>query len=164
MLSRSNSRLKRLLQALRPIKSFAFIGLLLALLPGMASALEYRSIAVPKAILYDAPSAQSKKLFVIGQGYPVEIIVDLGDWIKVRDNHGGLSWIEAKQLATKHTVLVTLNQAEIRQSPDVASSLVCRVEKNVVLDFLEPPNNGWIKVKHRDGLSGYILSTSVWGF
>lgn len=164
MLSRSNSRLMRLLQALPPIKPFALIGLLMALVPGMASALDYRSIAVPKAILYDAPSAQGKKLFVIGQGYPVEIIVDLGEWMKVRDNHGGLSWVESKQLASKRTVLVTLNQAEVRQSPDVASSLVCRVEKNVVLDLLEPPSNGWVKVKHRDGLSGYILATSVWGF
>ncbi len=164
MLSRSNSQLTRLLQGLLPIKSIACIGMLLALLPGVASALEYRSIAVPKAILYDAPSAQGKKLFVISQGYPVEIIVDLGDWIKVRDNRGGLSWIAAKQLATRRTVLVTLNQAEVRQSPDAASALVCRVEENVVLDLLELPSNGWVKVKHRDGLSGYMLSTSVWGF
>lgn len=164
MPSKSNSRLTRRLQALRPIKYCAFIGLLMVLLPGTASALEYRSIAVPKAVLYDAPSAQGKKLFVIGQGYPVEVIVNLGDWIKVRDNQGGLSWVEARLLAAKRTVLVTLDQAEVRQSADVASALVCRVEKNVVLDLLEPPSNGWIKVKHHDGLSGYILSTSVWGF
>jgi len=149
------------------IKNFAFIGLafsgLLMMLPNTASALEYRSIVAPKAVLFDAPSVQGKKLFVISQGYPVEVIVDLGDWLKVRDNHGGLSWVESKQLAEKRTVLVTLNQAEIRQSADAASTLVCRLEKDVVLELLETATNGWVKVRHRDGLTGYILSSSVWG-
>jgi SH3-like domain-containing protein len=145
------------------IKRFVLIGLLVALVPNMAFALEYRSIAPPKAVLFDAPSAQGKKLYVIGQGYPVEVIVNLDDWLKVRDHQGGLSWVEAKQLATKRTVLVTLNQAEIRQSADAASIVVCRAEKDVVLELLETAPNGWVKVKHRDGLTGYILATSVWG-
>ncbi len=146
-----------------PIKRYALIGLLIVLAPNMALAQEYRSIAAPKTVLFDAPSAQGKKLFVIGQGYPVEVIVNLDDWLKVRDHQGGLSWVEAKQLASKRTVLVTLNQAEIRQSADAASDLVCRAEKDVVLELLETATNGWVKVKHRDGLTGYILSSSVWG-
>jgi len=74
-----------------------------------------------------------------------------------------LSWIEAKQLAAKRTALITLNHAEIRQSADAASALVFRSEKDVVLELLEPVANGWVKVRHRDGLTGYILSSSVWG-
>jgi SH3-like domain-containing protein len=144
-------------------RHLALVCLVIGLMPGVASALDYRAVAVPKAILYDAPSAQGKKLYVIGQGYPVEVIVNLGDWMKVRDNQGGLSWIEARQLANKRTLLVTANQAELRQSADAASSLVGRLEKDVVLDLLEPTGNGWVKVKHRDGLTGYILSSSVWG-
>ena len=168
MPSKNSSRPKNLPQRLRPIKYAVFIGALVALMPGLASALEYRSIAVPKAVLYDAPSAQGKKLFVIGQGYPVEIIVNLGEWLKVRDNQGGLSWVEARQLASKRTVLVTLSQAELRQTADATAPLVGRLEKNVVLDLLEPSgpetvNKGWVKVRHRDGLVGYILSSSVWG-
>lgn len=136
---------------------------LLTLLPLAASAIEYRSVAAPKAVLYDAPSAQGKKLYVVGQGYPVEIIVNLGDWLKVRDRHGSLTWIEAKQLDTKRTVLVTQPQAEMRQSADVVSPLIGRLEKDVVLELLEPAGNGWVKVRHRDGLVGYITTTSVWG-
>jgi len=137
--------------------------LLLALLPHMASALEYRAVSVPKAILYDAPSAQGKKLYVIGQGYPVEVIVNLGDWIKVRDNQGGLSWIDAKQLSNARTLLVTQTQSELRQSADASSTLLARLEKDVVVDYLEPAKNGWVKIKHKDGLTGYVPSSSVWG-
>ncbi|CAG0972763.1 hypothetical protein MTYP_01325 [Methylophilaceae bacterium] len=138
-------------------------GLILLLMPGVASALDYRSIGATKAVLFDAPSAQAKKLYVIWQGYPVEIIVNLGDWVKVRDNQGGLTWVEARNLSPKRTVIVVQDQAEMRQSADASSALVSSLEKDVVLDFVEASPGGWVKVKHRDGLTGYVQATSVWG-
>src|SRR5690606_18099697 len=88
----------------------------LALTPMMALALDYRSIAAPKAVLYDAPSAQAKKLFVIWQGYPVEVIVNLGAWVKVRDNQGGLTWVESEKLSPKRTVIVVQDRAEVHET------------------------------------------------
>ena len=127
-------------------------------------ALEYRSVAITKAVLVDAPSANAKKLYIVSLGYPVEVIVNLGDWLKVRDSQGGLNWIETKVLATKRTVLVTVDHAEIKQSTAASSVLVAIVEKDVVLDLLEAnAKDGWLKVHHRDGITGYILTTSVWG-
>lgn len=144
-------------------KLFA-VSFLLALMPLSAWALDYRSVAVPKAILYDAPSAAAKKILLLSQYYPVEVIVNLGDWVKVRDAKGSISWIEAKQLSNQRTVLVTAN-AELHGSSDLASALLATVEKNVVLEVLDTnPSNGWLKVKHRDGLTGYILISSTWGF
>jgi Uncharacterized protein conserved in bacteria len=137
--------------------------LLLVLLPLTVSALEFRSIAVPRAVLFDAPSAQAKKLFVIWEGYPVEIIVNLGDWVKVRDNQGGLTWIESRQLSPKRTVIVVQDNAEMRESADAAAPLVSRLQKDVVLDYLET-TSGWVRVRHRDGLAGYVQTTAVWGF
>ncbi|HSI37573.1 MAG TPA: SH3 domain-containing protein [Methylotenera sp.] len=138
---------------------------LLALMPVSALALEFRSVAVPKAILYDAPSSAAKRVLLLSQNYPVEVIVNLGDWLKVRDAKGGISWIEAKQLSSKRMVIVTANNTEIRQAADAASSLVATLEKDVVLEMVDGKlNNGWLKVKHRDGLTGFILISSTWGF
>lgn len=142
---------------------FAFLAMML--MPLMASALEFRSVAVPKAILYDAPSSAAKKTLLLSQHYPVEVIVNLGDWIKVRDAQGSISWVEAKQLSNKRTVIVSSNQAEIREAPDATSSLVATLEKDVVLEVVDAKlNNGWLQVKHRDGATGYILISSIWGF
>lgn len=129
----------------------------------MASALDFRSISVPKAVLFDAPSAQAKKLFVIWQGYPVEIIVNLGDWVKVRDNQGGLTWVESKNLSPKRTVIVVQGPVEMRQAADGNSNVVSLLDKDVVLDLIEATSGGWIKVKHRDGLTGYVQANAVWG-
>lgn len=133
------------------------------LMPNMASALDFRSIAAPKAVLFDAPSAQAKKLFVIWQGYPVEIIVNLGDWVKVRDNQGGLTWVESKNLSPKRTVIVVKGPVEMRAAADGSSDVLSRLDKDVVLDLVESAAGGWAKVKHRDGLVGYVQASAVWG-
>lgn len=125
---------------------------------------EFRSVSVPKAILYDAPSPQGNKLFILSQGYPVEVVVVLADWIKVRDKQGALSWIEVKQLSSIRTLLIAVNGAEVKQTPEITGVLVGRLEKDVVVDFVEPAKAGWVKIKHRDGLTGFIQTSAVWGF
>ena len=142
---------------------------LLILFAGLAfsfsvQALEYRSISLAKVITYDAPSKEASKLYILGGGYPVEVIVNLGDWIKVRDNQGGLSWVESKSLTTKRTVLV-LNKTDIKASEDATSALVATVEKDVVLELLAgSTNSNWVKVKHRDGVTGFVQVDKLWGF
>lgn len=137
---------------------------MLALMPLSALALDFRSVSAPKAVLYDAPSSAAKKVLLLSQNYPVEIVVNLGDWLKVRDAQGGLNWVEAKQLANKHTVIITVNGSEIRQAADATSNLIATVDKDVVLEVADAKlGNGWIKVKHRDGVIGYVLLSSSWG-
>lgn len=150
---------------IRSSKNLLVVLSILALMPATASALDFRSVAVSKAVLYDAPSNSAKKVLLLSQNYPVEVIVNLGDWLKVRDAQGALNWIEAKQLTNKRTVMVTVSNAEIRQSADATSNLVATVEKDVVLEVAEAKlNNGWLKIKHRDGITGFILISSTWGF
>ncbi len=128
-----------------------------------AHALDFRSIAPAKTITYDAPSKEALKLYILSSGYPVEVIVNLGDWIKVRDNHGGLSWVESKALSPKRTVLV-LAKTEIKASEDAASTLLATVEKDVVLELIAGgANSNWVKVKHRDGVTGFVLVDKLWG-
>ena len=127
-----------------------------------ANALEFRSIAPAKAILYDAPSLEASKLYILSQSYPVELIVNLNNWVKVRDAAGALSWVESKSLSSKRTVLV-LAKTDIKSAEDPASSLVATVEKDVVLELLADRQNGWIKVKHRDGITGFVQVTNLWG-
>jgi len=140
----------------------ALLGVLLLAVSARAPALEYRSVGADVAVLYDAPSVQAKKLFILSQNYPVEIIVTLDHWLKVRDASGALAWIEAKALGEKRSVIVNVAQADIRSQPDNTAALVFRAERDVALELLEI-SGGWVKIKHRDGLSGYIAAKDVWG-
>lgn len=127
-----------------------------------AQALEFLSVS-EAAPLYDAPSSKAKPLFVIAAGTPVERVVSLEGWSKVRDSDGGLAWIEKKYLSEKRNVMVRVERAEVHAAADEKSPLVFAAERDVLLELVEAAPGGWIKVKHRDDQSGYLRATQVWG-
>lgn len=137
--------------------------LLAAMLPGIAAALDFRSVATERAVLYDAPSLQAKKLYTVSKYYPVEVIVSLEAFAKVRDSSGELSWIEKKNLSDTRTVVVTAPRADIRQQPDKNAPLAFQAERDVALELVEQTRNAWVKVRHRDGQGGFIAISQVWG-
>ena len=100
-----------------------------------AAALEFRSIAEPAAILYDAPSSKAQKVFILSQGYPVEVVVKLEGWTKVRDDAGDFAWIENSHLSDRRTVMVKVASAEARHAASESSPVVFTAEKSVVLKW-----------------------------
>ncbi len=136
--------------------------LALASLP--AAALDYLSLA-EAAVMYDAPSQKAVPLFVIARHTPVEVVVALEAWFKVRDAAGGLAWIEKRLLSEKRSLQVTAARAQVRAQPEPNAPLVFEAEKDVVLELVEPasPVAGWAQVRHRDGQSGFVRANQVWG-
>ena len=134
-----------------------------ALAAASALAVEYRSVEAPAAILYDVPSAKGKKLYIVRQYTPLEVVVRLEGMVKVRDAEGSLAWIEAKALSDKRQVVVTANGAEVRKEARADAPLAFEADKWVALELLEAAPAGWAKVRHRDGATGYVKATQVWG-
>jgi SH3-like domain-containing protein len=147
---------------MRRLTAAALLGLPLALAAVQAGASDFRSLAEP-AILYDAPSKQGKPLFVIQRYTPVEMVVNIDRWVKVRDPAGSLLWLERRQLSEKRTAIITAARADIRQKPDAGAPLAFEAVKDVVLEIADKPADGWVKVKHRDGTSGFIRINQIWG-
>lgn len=139
------------------------LALLLAGLAAPAAwALDYLSVAEPTA-LYDAPSQKARPLFAIAAGTPVEAVVQLDAWVKVRDLRGDLAWIEKRHLSQKRTVIVRVDRAQVRQQPDDKAALAFEAARDVVLDWVEPGPLGWAHVRHRDGQDGFVRAAQVWG-
>ena len=134
-----------------------------ALQAASALAVEYRAIGERPAVLYDAPSAKADRLFVATRYYPFEILVKLDQWTKVRDADGAVAWVENKALGDQSMVLVTVPLADVRGAASPQAPLVFEAYKSVILEVVEPPVDGWLKVRHRDGQSGYIRTAHVWG-
>ena len=126
--------------------------IVLAAAAGCAQALDYASVADDSAILYDAPSVKAKKLFVVSRYWPLEQVVTLDAWVKVRDSSGSLAWIEKRALSNKHFVVVTAALAVVRQLPEDNAAAVMQVRQQVALEWLEKTGTGWLKVRHSDGV------------
>jgi SH3-like domain-containing protein len=133
-----------------------------ALFSGSVAALDYRSVG-EAAVLYDAPSQKARPLFVIAAGTPVEAIVSLDAWVKVRDARGDLAWIERRLLVDQRMLQVRAGRAQVRAEADEGARLVFEAEPDVLLELLEPGPLGWVRVRHRDGQQGYVKVGQVWG-
>lgn len=146
------------------IRRFSVVALTVTALiaAGTAFALDYRSVT-EAAPMYDAPSAKAKPVFVALAGTPMELVVSLDGWSKVRDSRGDLAWIEKKHLTDKRSVMVRFDRAQVRATAEDNATLVFEAERDVVLELLEATSGGWVRVKHRDGQSGFVKATQVWG-
>jgi SH3-like domain-containing protein len=136
---------------------------LLAALASAANAAEFRALGERAAVLYDAPSNKADRLFIASRQYPFEVLVKLDHWTKVRDATGEVAWVENKAFGEQKTVLVTVPLADVHAAANPQSPLVFEAYKQVLLEVVEPPAEGWVKVRHRDGQQGFIRTAHVWG-
>ena len=146
--------------------------LLVALaLPIIASAANFRSTRDAATVLYDAPSAQAKPLFVYGRDMPVESLVTVEGWTKIRDASGTIGWMQNRALSDKRMLVVRAPGADVRAAPEERAPVVFRADRDVLLELAEPnvsqaatATPGWVKVRHRDGQTGYLRLAQVFGF
>jgi SH3-like domain-containing protein len=124
----------------------------------------YVTIGDKPAVLYDAPSTRANKIFIVLRYSPLEVLVRLDKWIKVRDAENTVGWVESETLGMRRHVQVNVPLADVRNAADAASALVFEAQRNVVLEVTgSAATAGWLAVKHRDGQAGFIRLAQVWG-
>jgi len=132
----------------------------------VACSAEFRSTS-EVAVLYDAPSSKAKPLFIVGRDTPLEVIVSVEGWLKVRDAGGTVAWIDRKTVVDRRMLMVRAPVAEVLANPADNAPLVFKAEQNVLLELADPAyvsaTPGWAKVRHRDGQVGFVRIAQVWG-
>jgi SH3-like domain-containing protein len=136
---------------------------LLLLAAAGAQAFDFKSVGAAPAILYDAPSVRGIKLFVAPRGMPVEVVLTYGEWVKVRDASGDMAWTEARTLSPKRNVVVRNMGAKVRPTADDNGIALMTADKGVLLELADPQVSTWVKVRHKDGIIGYIKAVDIWG-
>ena len=123
----------------------------------------YSAIGDKPAIVYDAPSAKAQKTFILARQQPVEVLVKLDKWIKIRDAENTLGWVESTALGSTRTVQISANTAEIRAMANPNAAIVFDAQRAVILEATGLAQNGWLPVRHRDGQTGYVSKSQIWG-
>ena len=134
------------------------------LLAGAAAAADWRTVGEAGALLYDAPSAQATPLYVVSAHYPLEVIVELEAWAKVRDHTGAITWVQKSSLTDRRSVLVTAPATQVHLRPEAGAPVAFVAAQNVALEFLEAAPGGWLHVRHADGADGYLRASAAWGY
>ncbi|MEX5745807.1 SH3 domain-containing protein [Massilia sp. X63] len=128
-----------------------------------AFAFDFKSVGAARVILYDTPSLKGTRMYVAPQGMPLEVVSSYGDWVKVRDANGDLAWTEAKGLSARRNLVVRTPGAKVFAAPDEGSQVLMTADRGVVLELVDPTAIAWIRVRHRDGIAGYVRPNDVWG-
>ncbi len=115
-------------------------------------------------VMFDAPAAKANRTFIINRHTPLEMLVKLDKWVKVRDAENTVGWIEASALGDKRHVQIAVTSADVRTMPNAASMLVFDAQRTVLLEVTSLATaDGWLPVKHRDGQVGFVRLMHVWG-
>jgi SH3-like domain-containing protein len=145
------------------ILSRPFATVLLMLACAHACAADFRSVGSASVVLYDAPSVKGGKRYIAPHGMPVEIVARYGDWVKVRDVDGEFGWTESKGLSARRNVVVKAVSAKVRAAPDDNAAILMTADKGVLLELVDPQAGDWIRVRHQDGIAGFVRALDVWG-
>jgi len=136
---------------------------ILGALSAPSMALDYRA-AARTSVLYDTPSPTGKKLYIVASDTPLEVVVTLEKWIKVRARDGKLAWIARNDLADYQSVMVTVDQAIIHQEAQDDAPASFMATNGVVLRVTGPAKGAWLPVRHADGETGFVRKVDVWGY
>lgn len=130
-------------------------------IPGMA---RFRSIGTDDAVMFDAPSDKAKRIYQAPKGMPVEVVSVLQAWVKVRDMQGDVAWVHRDDLADRRTVIATM-QLPLLKEPAGMAARWFEAAPGVVFDLQDERigSDGFVRVRHADGQTGFIDSSMVWG-
>lgn len=139
------------------------VPLLAALAVPSAFALDFKSVGNKAVILYETPSDKGVRRYIAPPGMPLQVMNTYGPWLKVRDMNGDEAWTPVHGLVTRQTVLVRTPGAAVHAGPDDGSAVLMTADKGVLLELADPSATVWARVRHRDGINGYIKVSDIWG-
>ncbi|KPJ99968.1 MAG: peptide-binding protein [Desulfobacterales bacterium SG8_35] len=142
--------------------------LLTCLICGQAAAITMVSVAGEKVNLRKGPSTQYPIIWELGKGFPLRVISSQGNWLKVSDFESDVGWIYKDLVSKKPHLIVKANKnskarINVRSGPGTKYKIVGKAEYGVVFETMQR-GDGWIKVRHETGLTGWVKRSLLWGW
>ena len=142
-----------------------FVILLVAVFIQPASSAEFIAVKSKKTILYQGPSDTTSKEFIVTESYPLQVLVKLKDWVKVKDHVGRMSWVKVQDTSIERTIMTLKPNVIVFYKASFSSVKLADVGQNVALKLLSTvQTDGWIEVKTlTQNIEGFIRAQDVWG-
>ncbi len=149
---KSNSRVYK-----TAILLFAFF-----LIPSLSLAAEVVSVKKDNVNVRSGPGTEFPVTMELFKGYPLKVVEKKGDWFKINDFENDSGWIFSSLVSSKSTVIVNGKKSiNMRSQPNTTASIVAVVDRGVVLTKLSTQEK-WVKVKHSQGITGWIYGPLLW--
>jgi SH3-like domain-containing protein len=152
----------------RTVRTLLFLLLLFAGTVGEAAGITMVSVAGEKVNMRKGPSTKYAVKWELGKGFPLRVIGSQGNWLKVSDFESDVGWVYKKLVNRNPHLVVKVNKkskkrANIRSGPGTKYKIVGKAEYGVVFKTLQR-GDGWVKVQHEQGLTGWVKRSLLWGW
>jgi SH3-like domain-containing protein len=133
-----------------------------------AAAITMVSVAGEKVNMRKGPSTKYAVKWELGKGFPLRVIGSQGNWLKVSDFESDVGWVYKKLVNRNPHLVVKVNKksqkrANIRSGPGTKYKIIGKAEYGVVFKTLQR-GDGWVKVQHEQGLTGWVKRSLLWGW
>ncbi len=118
--------------------------------------------------LRSGPSNDAPIKYTYGKGFPLRQVAKKNDWVKVSDFENDQGWVHKSLLSETPHLIVKANRnsqkkINIRSGPSTKYDIVAKAYYGVVFKTLEQ-KNGWARVEHESGVTGWVKRSLLWGF
>lgn len=86
-----------------------------------------------------------------------------GKWFKVKDFENDRGWVYGPLTSRTPHLIVKKNKINIRNGPGKQYRIVGKAEYGTVFRTLKR-GKGWVKVKHENGIVGWVYRKLLWGW
>jgi len=128
-----------------------------------AEAMKMVSVNRPNVNMRSGPGEKYSVMWELGEGFPLKMIATQGNWLKVEDFEGDSGWIYKDLVDREAHLIVKKKRVNVRSGPGDRYRLVGKANYGVVFKTLKN-QKGWVKVKHENGLTGWVLRSLLWGW
>lgn len=137
------------------------VTLLIVSLPSAPFAAEYVSVKKDGVNIRSGPGTDHNVVWQVFESFPLKILQRDGKWVSVVDNQGDKGWIYSPLVTSRKTVIVNVETGNMRSGPSTNENIIAEVKKGVVFEAREKMGD-WIKVRYKDGLTGWMHNSLLW--
>jgi SH3-like domain-containing protein len=124
-------------------------------------AADYVSVKKDAVNIRSGPNTNTKVIWQVFEGFPLEVIKREGKWANVVDFEGDKGWIYETLISSKKTVIVNVETANLRSGSSTTDTIVATVKKGVVFEPLEMKGD-WMKIRYKDEITGWMHNSLLW--
>lgn len=145
-----------------------FVILIFALVMPITATAKMVSVTGDNVNLRSGPGTKYSVKWKYGSGFPLKVVQEKGDWLKVEDFEGDTGWLYKKLTSPTGHMIVKVHKNQdtkinIRSGPGTKYKVVGKAYYGVVFKTIKQ-QSGWAHVKHDTGLEGWIKRSLLWGF
>lgn len=150
------------------ISACVTVFILLLNLCNQANAIEMLSISGNKVNMRSGPGTKYQIKWQLSEGFPLIILKRSGRWIRVRDFEGTIGWVHRSVTKKSPHMIIKVHKnakkrINIRSGPGTKYRIVAKAYYGVVFKTILQ-KNGWVKVQHENGVTGWIKRSLLWGW